>query len=70
MVLKISVKVHANSSQEKIKEISNGLEVWLKQKAIDGKANQGLIKLLKKHYKKNIKIISGLRGKNKIIEVY
>jgi len=65
----ISVKVHANSSQEKIKEIDKGLEIWLKEKPIDGKANEKLIKLLKKHYKKNIKIISGLRSKNKLIEV-
>ena len=65
----ISVKVHANSSQEKIKEVNKGLEVWLKEKPLGGKANEKLIKLLKKHYKKNIKIIKGLASRNKIIEI-
>jgi uncharacterized protein (TIGR00251 family) len=69
MVSKISVKVHANSSQEKVKELGKGLEVWLKVKPVDGKANEKLIKLLKKHYKKNIKIIKGFSSRNKVIEI-
>ncbi len=66
---KVSVKIHTNSSQEKIKEIEKGLEVWIKEKPIDGKANEKLLKLLKKYYNKDIKILSGFKSKNKIIEL-
>ena len=69
--MKIKIKVHAGSSQEKIKKINNfDYEVWLKTKAIENKANLDLIKILKKYFKKNIKIIKGLKSKFKIIEVY
>lgn len=67
--MKVKVKVHAGSSQEKINKISEGYEVWLKVRAVDGKANLALIKLLKGYLKKDIKIKSGHTSKNKIIEV-
>ncbi len=66
----IKIKVHANSSREKIKRTNNSnYEIWIKEKPIENKANVSIIKLLKKYFKKNIKIKSGLRSKNKIIEI-
>ena len=68
--MKIKVKIHAGSSQEKIERISNGrYEVWIKKKPIEGKANAELIKILKKYFKKEVKIVSGLTSREKIIEV-
>lgn len=69
--MKLSVKLHPNSSQEKIKEIEKDkeYEVWLKEKPIDGKANQELIKILKKYFKKSVKILSGFTSKKKIVEI-
>lgn len=69
MILKI--KLHPNSSQEKIREISpENYEVWIKQKPIENKANQELIKILKKHFKCNsTQIIKGLKSKNKVVEL-
>jgi len=68
--MKIKVKLHPNSSQEKIEKISEiSYEVWIKIKPIDGKANIYLEKLLKKYFKRQIKITSGLTSKNKIIEL-
>lgn len=68
---KINIKLHPNSSQEKIEEIEKNkeYEIWIKEKPIDGKANIALEKILKKHFKKEVKIIKGLKSKNKIIEV-
>jgi uncharacterized protein (TIGR00251 family) len=63
------LRVHTNSSQEKIQKSDKGYEVWVKEKPIEGKANEKIVKLFKKKLKKNIKIISGLRSNNKIIEV-
>lgn len=66
---KIKIRVHPNSSQEKVKETSEGLEIWLKEKPLDGKANDSLVKILKKHFKKEVKIVSGFSSRNKIIKM-
>ncbi len=67
--MNFKLKVHANSSQEKIEKIQDGFEAWIKEKPIDGKANSAIIKLFKKLLGKRIKIISGLSSSRKIIEV-
>ncbi|MBI2043662.1 DUF167 domain-containing protein [Candidatus Pacearchaeota archaeon] len=68
--MKIKVKVHANSSQEKINKINDkSYEVWIREKPIEGKANAYLIKMLKKYFKEEVKLISGHMGKNKIFEI-
>lgn len=68
--MKIKIKVHANSSREKIVKLENeNYEVWLKTKALENKANLELVKILKKYFKKEIKIIRGLKSKNKVVEI-
>jgi len=68
--MNIKVRVHAGSSREEINKIDDdSYEIWLKERAVDNKANLGLIKILKKHFGKDIKIKSGFTSKNKIIEV-
>lgn len=67
--MKIRIKVHPNSSQEKIVKKDDLYEVWLKEKAVDGKANASLIKKLKMYFKKDIKIKSGFNSRNKTIEI-
>ncbi len=64
----INVKVKTNCSKERIIEGSI-LKVELKNKAEKGQANKELINLLSKHYGKRIRIIKGLKSKNKLIEV-
>lgn len=69
--MKLHIKLHPNSSQEKIKEIEKDkeYEVWIKEKPIDGKANEELIKILKKNFKKNVKIVSGFTSRKKIVDI-
>ena len=68
--MRLKIKLHPASSQEKIKKISEEeYEVWIKEKPIDGKANEELIKVLKKHFKKPVKIVSCFKSRNKIIEI-
>ena len=68
--MKLKIKVHSNSSREEIKKISNdNFEVWIKEKAEKNKANMELIKLLKRYFKKSIKIKSGFSSRNKIVEI-
>ena len=68
--MKIKVKIHPSSSQEKIERLGdNNYEVWLKEKPIEGKANKSLEKFFKKYFKKTVKIVSGLKSKNKVVEI-
>jgi len=69
--MKVKVKLHPSSSQERIKKINDKeYEVWLKEKPVENKANEKLIKILKKYFKKQVKIKSGLTSRNKIVEVF
>lgn len=69
--MKINVKVHANSSREKVRRISEEeYEVWVKAKPIEGKANESIEKLIKKKRGfKKVRIVSGFSSKVKKIEV-
>ena len=68
--MKIKIKVHSGSTQEKIVKINEGeFEIWIKQKPIEGKANAVLEKLLGKYFNAESKIVSGLRSNKKIVEI-
>ena len=66
----INVKVRPQSGKQEIENIGDdNYKISLKSKPEDNKANIELIKLLKKHFGKDIKIIKGLRNRKKIVEV-
>jgi len=66
----IVVKARPNSGKQEVKKVSDSeYIVYLKKPAEDNKANIELVKLLKKHFLKDIKIIKGLKSKNKIVGV-
>jgi len=68
--MKIKVKVHANSSREKIEEVGeNSFEVWIKEKAVDNKANKYLEKFLGRYFGRDVQIKSGFTSRNKIVEI-
>lgn len=66
----INIRVYPHSGFEKIEEVNeNDYKVYLKKPAEDNKANIELLKLLKKHFKTPVRIIKGLKSRNKIIEL-
>jgi len=68
--MKLKIKLHPNSSQEKIEKISEKeYLVWIKEKPNDGKANIALLKFLKKYFKSEVKLTSGFTSRNKIVEI-
>lgn len=67
--MRITVKVKTNSKKQEIVQEDNHYKVFLKSQPIEGKANEELIKLLSRHFKKKVRIVSGLRGKEKIVEI-
>jgi len=71
--MKIFIKVKTKAKKEFVKKIGvNSYAVSVKERPIQGKANQAVIEALAEHFgvkKSNIKIISGLASKQKIIEI-
>ena len=67
--MKLTVKVIPNSKENKIEKENGILIVRLKEKAEKGKANIALIKLLTKYFNSKVRIVSGHRSRNKIIEI-
>jgi len=70
--MKIQVKVKPNSRTEKVSQEGNSLIVKVKEPPKEGKANQAVIKLLAEHFsvsQSQIRILSGFRSRNKIVEV-
>ena len=67
------VRVKPGSSQEKIVEGEDGaLTVYLRAKPHDGEANEALVKMLAKYFdvaKTTIRIKSGLKGREKVVEI-
>jgi uncharacterized protein (TIGR00251 family) len=68
--MKIKLKVHVNSSIERVAKISDGeFEVWIKEKPVGGKANKHLEKTLSRCFGSKCKIISGFSSKIKFVQV-
>lgn len=68
MILEVKVKTNSKS-QEVLTKGQNKYLVYLKNSPEDNKANLELIKLLKKKFNREIKILRGKTSKNKIIKV-
>ncbi len=70
--MKVIIRVKPNSSQEKIEKTENGYLVYVKEPPVENKANQAVIKVLSNYFKipkSQISILSGLKSKQKIIEI-
>ena len=70
--MKIQVKVKPNSKIQEVSQEGNSFAVKIKEPPREGKANRAVIKLLAEHFdvpKTQISIVSGLRSRNKVIEV-
>ena len=70
--MKIQVKVKPNSKTEEIIQKGDSFIVKVKEPPKEGKANQAVINLLAEHFsvpKSQFRILSGLKNRNKVIEV-
>ncbi len=71
--MRISVKVKANTSQERIEKIDGAnFTVWIREKPVEGKANEAVIKALAGYFgiaKSNVNLIKGHTSKQKIFEI-
>ena len=70
--MKIQVKVKPNSKTEELGREGDSFILKVKEPAREGKANQAVIKLLAEHFsvpKSQVRILSGFKSRNKVIEV-
>ena len=70
--MKIQVKVKPNSSTEELSREGDSFMVKVKEPPKEGKANRAVIKLLAHHFgvpQSQVRILSGFRSRNKVIEV-
>ena len=71
--MKVAVRVVPGAKMQQVQAALDGtLKVWLRAEAKEGKANKALIELLADYYgvnKSSVRIVSGLKIKNKIVEI-
>lgn len=71
MKVKIIVKTKAKTSEIVcFDEEKKAYIVNIKSQPIEGKANKEIIKLFHKKFKKPVRIVYGLKSKEKILEIY
>lgn len=63
----IEIKVKTNQKEQKIETNGNNIIVSLTEVPKDGKANEELVKYLRKVFKKPVSLVSGQKSKNKTI---
>ena len=70
--MKIKGKVKPNSKTEEVSQEGDNFIVKVKEPPKEGRANQAVIKLLAQHFdipQSQVRILSGFKSKNKVIEV-
>ena len=70
--MKIQVKVKPSSETEELSREGDSFIIKVKEPPKEGKANQAVIKLLAEHFsvpQSQVRILSGFRSRNKIVEV-
>jgi hypothetical protein len=70
--MKIHVKLKPNSRTEELSHEGGSFIAKVKEPPREGKANQAVIKLLAGHFgvpQSQVRIVSGFKSRNKIIEV-
>jgi uncharacterized protein (TIGR00251 family) len=65
----VKVRVIPNTKDYSIEEEDGVIIVRLKEKPEKNKANQSLVRLLTKYYNKKVKIVSGFKSNDKIVQV-
>jgi len=68
----VNIRVIPNAKKQKIVEAEGLLKVYVNAPATEGRANEAVIELLAEHFgtkKRLITIISGLRSRQKTIQI-
>jgi uncharacterized protein len=70
--MRINVRLKPRSGRNKVERTENGYVVHVTAPPVENKANKALVEALSEHLdlpKSAIKIVAGLKSKNKIVEI-
>lgn len=68
--MKRTIRIRAVPNAKKDEVIEGELlTVRVKAPPIKGQANKAIVKLLSRHFNAKVRIISGMRSKNKVVEI-
>jgi hypothetical protein len=68
--MRVYITVRPSSRTEKVEEQEDGsLLIGVRAPAKGGEANRAVIRLLSRHFKKDVRIVSGLTSHRKMVEV-
>lgn len=71
--MKLFIRTRTRAKEEGVVKVDDShFVISVKEPPIEGKANEAIINLLSKYFqvtKAKIKIIKGLKGKNKVVEI-
>ncbi|MDP2922456.1 MAG: DUF167 domain-containing protein [Candidatus Omnitrophota bacterium] len=70
--MKIKVKVVPRAKREAIEPFEDGFKIYLKELALEGRANKKLIEILADFLgtkKYNLQIVKGLKSRDKLVEI-
>ena len=72
-MIAVTVRVHPGASREAVTLLDDGsLDVRVRLRAIDGKANEGVVEVLAERLglrKREVRIASGARSRQKLVEL-
>lgn len=67
--MKLKIRVVPNSNQFKLKETKDGFVIYTKSKAEKGKANIEIVQELKRRLRREVRILSGVKSRKKVVEI-
>lgn len=70
--MKISIRVKPKSREERLEKTTEGYVAYVKEQPLEDRANRALVRLLSEYFgvpKSRISIVSGMKSKQKIVEI-
>lgn len=71
--MKISIVVKPNARKEGVEKLADGtLRVAVNAPPVEGRANEAVIRVVAEHFgvaKSTVRVVAGMRGKKKVIEI-
>jgi uncharacterized protein YggU (UPF0235/DUF167 family) len=70
--MKINVRIKPNARRSKVEKTEQGYVVYVNAPPIENRANIALVESLSEHFdipKSRIRIVAGLKSKNKVVEI-
>ena len=68
----VNIRVIPNSKKTRILTEKSFLKIYIKEPAVDGKANKALVEILSDYFqvkKSDISIVKGIKSRQKIIKI-